>query len=121
MPQPPNAILCLRLPDVEAGRRFYREVLDLTELPASFPHFDLGGVFLVLRQGAAPPPPDEPDPFPQLAFIVPDLAVNLERLQEHKVDLPWGVEDNGRDRWVRFYDPAGNLLELAQFNALVSR
>lgn len=121
MPQPPKAILCLRLPDLEAGRNFYHKALGLAELPAAFPHFDLGGVFLVLREGAAPPPPDEPDPFPQLALIVADLDAALERLAAAGVSIPWGVEDNGRDRWVRFYDPAGNLLELAQFNALISR
>ena len=121
MHHPPKAILCLRMPDLEAGRVFYRDVLGLAELPASFPHFDIGGVFLVLREGTAPPPPDEPDPFPQLALVVPDLEAALAGLVNAKVSLPWGVEDNGRDRWVRFYDPAGNLLELAQFGALISR
>lgn len=36
------------------------------------------------------------------------------RLRAHGV-VPWGVEGDGGSRWVKFYDPAGNLVELVQF------
>jgi predicted enzyme related to lactoylglutathione lyase len=64
-----------------------------------------------------PTPPENPQPerFPLLAFAVDDLDATLEVLQQHAVDLPWGVEHNPQARWVMFYDPAGNLLELVQF------
>ena len=30
--------------------------------------------------------------------------------------MPWGVEGNSASRWMMFHDPAGNLIELVQFN-----
>ena len=39
-----------------------------------------------------------------------------ETLRLYGVDLPWGVETNAASRWVMFHDPAGNLVELVEFN-----
>jgi hypothetical protein len=39
----------------------------------------------------------------------------VERLTDHQVALPWGVEGGAGERWVMFHDPAGNLIELVQF------
>jgi hypothetical protein len=41
----------------------------------------------------------------------------IDRLRLHHVDLPWGIEEDADSRWVMCYDPAGNLIELAQFKA----
>jgi hypothetical protein len=27
--------------------------------------------------------------------------------------MPWGVEEDSDSRWVMFYDPGGNLIEVA--------
>jgi hypothetical protein len=52
-----------------------------------------------------------------LAFAVNNLAEAIEHLESHNVELPWGVEVGITARWVKFYDPAGNLIEFAQFNS----
>jgi catechol 2,3-dioxygenase-like lactoylglutathione lyase family enzyme len=101
--------------------RFYRDVLGL-RLVHHFvdgrPHFDVGGVFMVLLPGS--PPPLSQERFPQLAFAVDDMDAALKNLESHQVRLPWGVEGDGRTRWVMFYDPAGNLIELVQFGNSIS-
>jgi catechol 2,3-dioxygenase-like lactoylglutathione lyase family enzyme len=50
-----------------------------------------------------------------VAFAVDDLEAAVERLRAHGVSLPWGVEEDAGARWVMFHDPAGNLIELAEF------
>jgi len=80
------------------------------------PHFDLGGVHLVILQGRSVPPLDPvPARFPIVAFAVEDLDAAIDRLKAHHVDLPWGIEEDVESRWAMFYDPAGNLIELAYF------
>jgi hypothetical protein len=46
---------------------------------------------------------------------VDDLEAAVDQLRAHQVDLPWGIETDANSRWVMFHDPAGNLIELAQF------
>jgi hypothetical protein len=53
--------------------------------------------------------------FPVLAFAVKDLAEAIEHLQNHEVELPWGIQAGATERWITFYDPAGNLIEFVQF------
>jgi hypothetical protein len=53
--------------------------------------------------------------FPALAFAVKDLGEAVEHLEGCGVELPWGVEARARERWVKFFDPAGNLIEFVQF------
>ena len=50
-----------------------------------------------------------------MAFAVDDLEAAIARLQAHGVELPWGIENDEVSRWVMFHDPAGNLIELVQF------
>lgn len=117
------AVVSLWAEDVPAAAHFYRDVIGLKLAPhhASDPsharlHFDLGGIFLTLLEGR-PLPPQNPKParFPVVAFAVDDLEAAVERLREHGVERPWGVEEDAGARWVMFRDPAGNLLELAEF------
>ena len=112
------AVISLLAPDVLTAVRFYRDVVGLHLLPHhdDRPAFDLGGgAHLVIVEGQPVPDRDSVPPFPVLAFAVADLDGAVEHLQSHGVDLPWGVETNGGTRWVKFYDPAGNLIEFAQF------
>jgi hypothetical protein len=82
------------------------------------PHFDLGrGLYLVIVEGQpAPAQAQGGTRFPVLAFAVNNLAEATKHLDSHNVELPWGVEAGATERWVKFYDPAGNLIEFVQFN-----
>ncbi len=62
-----------------------------------------------------PSPGTEEETFPAIAFAVDDLDRAVERLEENRVKTPWGIETSAGERWVKFYDPAGNLIEFAQF------
>jgi catechol-2,3-dioxygenase len=103
--------------DVRTTAHFYRDVINLPLLPGHHrPAFDLGGVHLVVIEGKpATVPTSGPARFPVLALTVANLDQAVEHLQAHQVMLPWGIEANEAARWVMFYDPAGNLIEFAQF------
>jgi glyoxylase I family protein len=114
------AVISLRADNVPLSVHFYRDVLGLDLLPHHDHRlaFDLGGgTYLIILKGR-PVPPQDPEParFPLLAFAVRDLDAAVEHLEAHGVELPWGIESNEGTRWVMFYDPAGNLIELAQFS-----
>ena len=99
---------------------FYRDVIGLRLLPHHKPHpaFELhNGVFLVIVQGQskADQIPEE-QRFPVIAFAVNNLEAAIENLKAHNVALPWGVEERSGSRWVKFYDPAGNLIALVHFS-----
>ncbi|MBI1882351.1 MAG: VOC family protein, partial [Chloroflexi bacterium] len=57
----------------------------------------------------------QPSRFPLVAFAVEDLDQAVARLHKYHVELPWGIEEGDNSRWVMFHDPAGNLIELVQF------
>jgi catechol 2,3-dioxygenase-like lactoylglutathione lyase family enzyme len=122
-PFSPDRLAVVSLPagDVLALIHFYRDVVGLPLLAhhGQMPAFDLGhGCHLVIVEGqpalAMGPGGSR---FPALAFAVQDLATAIEHLESHDVEFPWGVEASATARWVKFYDPAGNLIELAQFEA----
>ena len=114
------AVVSLWAENVPLAAHFYRDVVGLSLLGhhGHQPHFDLGhGLYLVIVEGR-PAPAQEPGGtrFPVLAFAVHNLAEAMEHLESHNVELPWGVEAAAMGRWVKFYDPAGNLIEFVQFN-----
>ena len=114
------AVVSLWAENVPVLTHFYRDVVGLPLLAHHdhAPHFDLGhGLYLVIVEGK-PAPAKEPGGtrFPALAFAVNNLAEAIEHLESHNVELPWGVEAGATERWVKFYDPAGNLIEFVQFN-----
>ena len=116
---PQLAVLTLWAQDVSKTAHFYRDVIGLRLLPVPHdhrPHFDLNGVYLVILRGT-PRPAENATParFPVVAFAVENLEDALTQLQAHHVELPWGVEEDNASRWVMFPDPAGNLIEIAQF------
>jgi catechol 2,3-dioxygenase-like lactoylglutathione lyase family enzyme len=112
------AVVSLWAEDVAAATHFYRDVIGLKLLmhDRQRPHFDLDGAYLVILQGRLLPPLNSvPARFPIVAFAVDVLDAAIERLRNHHVELPWGIEEDADSRWVMFHDPAGNLIELAQF------
>jgi catechol-2,3-dioxygenase len=114
------AVISLWAEDVPATAHFYRDVVGLSLLPHHDhpPAFDLGNdCFLVINEGGPASAQDlERSRFPSLAFAVQDLDEAVEHLQSHGVELPWGIETGPETRWFMFHDPAGNLIEFAQFD-----
>ena len=114
------AVVSIWAEDVPTATHFYRDVIELRLLEhhGGRPHFDLKGVYLTIIKGRPMPAQDAvPSRFPIIAFAVDDLAAAIARLHAHKVELPWGIEKDALSRWVMFHDPAGNLIELVQFES----
>lgn len=109
-------VICLWAEDVLGTAHFYKDVLGLEHLGMHHggrPHFKVGATYLTILKGKPHPAEDaDPSRFPLFAFRVNDLDKAVERLQAHGVELPWGIEEGSGSRWVMFYDPAGNLIEL---------
>jgi catechol 2,3-dioxygenase-like lactoylglutathione lyase family enzyme len=113
------AVVSLWAEDVPALVRFYRDVVGLP-LSAHHDHppaFDLGHSWRLVIVEGQPAYALEPmgTRFPVLAFAVRNLSEAVDHLRRHEVDLPWGIEEGAAERWVKFYDPAGNLIEYVQF------
>ena len=114
------AVVGLWAEDIPAAVRFYRDVIGLRSVKQRHrrPHFDVGGIHLVLLEGRPVAAQNAvPERFPLVAFAVDDLEAALLRLHEHGTRLPWGVGHDAHSRWVMFYDPAGNLIELVEAEA----
>jgi catechol-2,3-dioxygenase len=116
---PRFAVVALWASDVPRATHFYRDVIGLNLMPhhGERPHFDLGGTYLTILRGLPHPAEDAvPARFPVVAFRVPHLEQAIARLQAAGVPLPWGIQGEASSRWVMFHDPAGNLVELVEFN-----
>ena len=112
------AVVSLWAEDIPSTVDFYSDVIGLSLLPhhGEHPHFELDGSFLVILRGRPVPPRDtEPSSFPIVAFAVSDLDAMVEQLLAHDVELLWSEERDSSPRWVQFHDPAGNLVEIVQF------
>jgi catechol-2,3-dioxygenase len=112
------AVVSLWAADVQEMSDFYKNVLELPLLSVDRgrPHFDFGNGSLVILPGQAHKPQDSVQSrFPVIAFAVDDLQEAIQRLQSYKIKMPWGVEQDHDSRWVMFYDPGGNLIEMAMF------
>jgi catechol 2,3-dioxygenase-like lactoylglutathione lyase family enzyme len=114
------AVFSLWAEDVPAAVHFYRDVVGLDLLPhhGHRPAFDLGnGSHLIIVKGQPVPARNSESPhFPLIAFAVEELDRAVEHLVAHGVELPWGIQTGQDTRWVVFADPAGNLIEFAQFD-----
>jgi catechol 2,3-dioxygenase-like lactoylglutathione lyase family enzyme len=110
------AVITVWSEKVTETAHFYRDVLGLELLPHHHrdrPHFKVGGAYLTIIKGKPQPAQDaEPPRFPIFALRVSDLDQAVARLKANGVELPWDVEGTGNNRWVMFYDPGGNLVEL---------
>jgi catechol-2,3-dioxygenase len=112
------AVVSLWAENVPEAVHFYRDVVGLKLLPSHgwHQHFDLGGTYLVILSGKPVPAQNSlPSRFPLLAFGVANLEAAIEKLEAHHVQRPWGIEQDANSRWVMFTDPAGNLIEMAEF------
>ncbi|MGD8814609.1 MAG: VOC family protein [Anaerolineales bacterium] len=114
------AVFSLWAEKVVTVAHFYRDIVRLSLLPHHDhqPAFVLGhGSYLVINRGQPVPARNsEPPDFPLIAFAVEDLDTAIEHLEVHGIELPWGVETDENSRWVKFRDPAGNLIEFVQFD-----
>jgi catechol 2,3-dioxygenase-like lactoylglutathione lyase family enzyme len=113
------AVTSLWAEDMNAAAHFYRDVIGLSGMPhhaGERLYFDLDGSYLAIVPGRPALPPDPEPRFPVVAFSVRSLQAAVKRLLDHGVSLPWGVETNSDCRWVMFRDPAGNLVELVEFD-----
>jgi len=113
------AVISLWAEDVPAAAHFYRDVIGLKLLPhhaGDHIHFDPDGCVLAIIPGRPALRPDPEPRFPVVAFSVSDLEPAVENLRLHEVIMPWGVEKNDSGWWVMFHDPAGNLVELVEYN-----
>lgn len=119
------AVISLWAEDVSTTVHFYHDVVGLCLLAQhdQRPAFDLeNGSYLVINRGQPVPARQQvPPEFPLLAFAVEDLERAIEHLEAHGVSMPWGLETGANSRWVKFRDPAGNLIEFVQFNKPVHR
>ena len=113
------AVVSLRAADLPTTVHFYRDVVGLPMLPhhAHRPAFELGNdCFLVIVQGVSLVSNKTSEaPFPAIAFAVDDLDLAVKQLEANGVEMPWRIESNVDECWVKFYDPADNLVEFAQF------
>jgi catechol 2,3-dioxygenase-like lactoylglutathione lyase family enzyme len=109
-------VVTLWAEDVQQLSDFYQNVLGLplVAIDRGRPHFDFGGGYLTILPGQ---PHKVQDPkqsrFPVIAFSVDDLHEVIHQLKSHYVEMPWGIEEDNDSRWVMFYDPGGNLIEVA--------
>lgn len=117
--EPRFAVIALWAEDIAVAAHFYRGVLQLKLFSHHDGrlHFDINGVYLALIKGRALPAQNpEPPRFPLFAISVDNLDAKVARLEKHGTVMPSGIETNETSRWIMFYDPAGNLIELVQFN-----
>jgi len=103
--------------DLEAQRRFYRDVLGLKELDAGedWVQFDMGwpNVLEILRRSEAP---QYEQPRYQVGFAVEDIRGVRQRLIEQGVETVTDVEGSPEvgGRWSYFRDPEGNVFEISE-------
>lgn len=110
------AVVALWAEDIQRMSAFYQNVLGLplVAVDCGRPHFDFGGGYLTILPGQPHKVQDSNQSrFPVIAFAVDDLREVIHRLKSRNVEMPWGVEEDSDSRWVMFYDPGGNLIEVA--------
>jgi catechol 2,3-dioxygenase-like lactoylglutathione lyase family enzyme len=100
---------------------FYKDTLGLRSVGSGPKQhiLDTDGTFLVIMEGQLDPPQNTSKRWPMFALTVPNLNKSMESLKDSEIELPWGVEEFGTlrpsSRYVMFYDPAGNLIELVEW------
>lgn len=106
---------CLYTQDLHTLLHFYAEVIGLHLAPHQEgpPHLEVGDSYLIIQRGT-PAKPADSGHLPALALVVEDLDQAIERLEENHIALLNGIEEHEDARWVKFYDPAGNLVELIE-------
>jgi catechol 2,3-dioxygenase-like lactoylglutathione lyase family enzyme len=97
--------------NLDAGRRFYQDVLGFEELAVDF---DAG--WSELRRGEMEIGLVEGEPTDDgVAHVdVPDLKLEADRLREAGVEVGIVLELTGEMRLLDVYDPDGNRIQLAE-------
>ena len=98
--------------DLDAGRRFYREVLGFEETAVDFEKR-----WAQLRRGKMEIGLTEGEPYEDGAVAhvdVEDLKVEADRLRSAGIDVGIVLELTGQMRLLDVYDPDGNRVQLAQ-------
>ena len=98
--------------DLDAGRRFYRDVLGFEEMAVDFnkrwTHLRRGAMEVGLVEG-------EPQPDGAVAHVdVPDVKQEADRLRTAGVEGGIVLELTGQMRLLDVFDPDGNRVQLAQ-------
>jgi catechol 2,3-dioxygenase-like lactoylglutathione lyase family enzyme len=98
--------------DLDAGRRFYREVLGFDETAVDFTkrwaHLRRGEMEIGLVEG-------EPEADGAVAHVdVADVKEEADRLRDAGVEVGIVLELTGQMRLLDIYDPDGNRVQLAQ-------
>lgn len=101
-----------RVRELDAGRRFYREVLGFDETAVDFTkrwaHLRRGEMAIGLVEG-------EPDADGAVAHVdVADVKEEADRLRDAGVEVGIVLELTGQMRLLDVYDPDGNRVQLAQ-------
>ena len=107
---------CIYAEDIPSAVEFYANVLGLhqdTQIEGS-PHFQVGESYLVIQKGH-PPAHTPAAHLPVLALSVEDMDLVIERLEQNNISLVSGIEEHEDSRWIKFFDPAGNLIEVIEF------
>jgi|GEM_PF-672807 len=100
---------------------FYKNVLGLRSVGSgpSQHILDTDGSFLVIMEGQLDQPRNTKKRWPLFALTVPNLDNAIKTLTDAGVESPWGIEEFGEpnpsSRYVMFYDPAGNLIEIVEW------
>jgi catechol 2,3-dioxygenase-like lactoylglutathione lyase family enzyme len=104
--------------DLDAQRRFYRDVLGLEETGGGddWVHFDFGGKLLELLQRDASVPQYDARRV-QVGFTVEDIHAARDQLAAAGAELISDVEGGPRsgNLWCYFRDPEGNVFEITQW------
>jgi catechol 2,3-dioxygenase-like lactoylglutathione lyase family enzyme len=104
--------------DLEAQRRFYRDVLGLRELQggSDWVWFDMGEGRLFELLELDPEQPQYDQVRYQAGFVVKDIGVAAKELVARDVEQVTDVQGGPESRqyWCYFRDPEGNLFEITQ-------
>jgi len=100
--------------DLEAQRRFYRDILGLRETGEGddWIQFDLGpGVTFEIVAQSADPEYDQPRY--QVGFVVDDIRAAREELLARGVEPVTDIKGSV-SYWAYFHDPEGNVFEITE-------
>jgi catechol 2,3-dioxygenase-like lactoylglutathione lyase family enzyme len=107
--------------DLEAQRRFYRDVLGLRELEASeeWIEFDFGSGRVLELLAKDPDTPQYSRPGCSVGFVVDDIEAAVAELAARGVERVSGIEGGPESTqyWCYFRDGEGNLFEIVQKTA----
>jgi catechol 2,3-dioxygenase-like lactoylglutathione lyase family enzyme len=97
--------------DLDAGRRFYRDLLGFGETAVDFTerwsHLKRGDMEIGLAEG-------EPEADSAVAHVdVPDVRAEADRLRAAGVEVGIVLELKGEMQLLDVYDPDGNRIQLA--------